>query len=57
VRPSPTRCSLRPRRSLPNKKKTNREFPMTKIYALLAALFVFVPVAMSVMGQAAHIVA
>lgn len=30
---------------------------MTKIYALLAAVFVFVPAAMSLMGQAAHIVA
>jgi hypothetical protein len=30
---------------------------MTKIYTLLAAIAVFVPVAMSVMGQAAHIVA
>jgi hypothetical protein len=30
---------------------------MTKVYALLAAIVVFVPVAMSVVSQAAHIVA
>ena len=30
---------------------------MTKIYALLTAVAVFVPVALSMMGQAAHIVA
>ncbi len=30
---------------------------MTKFYALLAAAAIFVPVAMSALGQAAHIVA